>query len=109
MFKSVGAGIASIIALLALVFGLGYYGLQSYGFFAPRYTAIDNKVFHESQQYTDGKQGDLEQYEEDYNATGATQKQKDMIRSMVRHDFAAYNGPLTPELQDFLTQMRGDQ
>ena len=51
---------AAIIAALALIVGLSFLGYEMSSYFAPKYRALDNKVFKESEQYNDGMVRDLE-------------------------------------------------
>jgi hypothetical protein len=53
-------GIFGFIAVIGVLIGLSFLSYAGYSYFAPRYTAVDNKVFHESAQYNDGMVRDLE-------------------------------------------------
>lgn len=73
----------------------------------PANVALGNRVFHESQQYTDGMANDLAQFRMDY-AQATTEGAKDVIRATIRQRFGAYPADkLSPELATFLQQMRG--
>ncbi len=101
--KAIGIGFLSLLglgALLALIFGLNFFGLENYSFFAPRYTAVDNKVFHESQQYNDGMVRDLENIKREYQ--GATPEGKAALRATAIHRFEIYpRDRMPPDLQNF--------
>jgi len=60
-----------------------------YEYFAPRYTAVDAKVFKESVQYNDGMQRRLDelmiQYKTSDSAAQAT------LKPIILHEFASYN------------------
>lgn len=93
-------GLLGLCAMLALVFGLNLFGLASYSFFAPRYTAVDNKVFHESQQYNDGMIRDLEEIKREYQR--GTPEARDALRATAIHRFEIYpRDRMPPDLQNF--------
>ena len=91
-------GILALVAISVLSYSL-------YAIFAPKYRAVDNAVFHESQPYTDGMSQRLDslhvQYEE---ATSASAKA--VIRQTVRHEFSgAALAHLTDEQRAFVEEM----
>lgn len=81
----VGAGLAAI----ALFLGLSYLSYAAYEFFAPRYTAIDAKVFKESVQYNEGMIRDLSELERQYKQADADGKAA--LRPIIRHRFEVYD------------------
>ena len=98
--KIFGIGILGLIGLLALSFVLSYTGYAQYSFFAPRYAAVDNKVFHESQAYNDGMLRDLENIKREYQS--ATPEGKAALKATAIHRFEIYpRDRLTPDLQNF--------
>lgn len=83
------SGVVGVIVLAALgIFGLAYGSYELYAFFAPKYTAVDNKVFHESQQYNDGMIRDLENIKREYQQ--ATPEGKQALKATVIHRFEIY-------------------
>jgi hypothetical protein len=110
--KDILGGLAGIALVVLLVIGAAWGSFALYATFAPKYTAVNNAVFHQSQQYTDGMAQRLEQYQMAYNQA-TTQAAKDAIASMVQHDFASYSADDEAELpanaQQFLEKMRGNQ
>ena len=104
-------GLACLVGVLLLVFVLNVFDFSQYVIFQPRVTAVQNKTFHESQQYTDGKLNALRAYKVQYD-TASTDTARASIRSMVVDEFASYdnrnlNGH--PNLQAFLEQMESGQ
>ena len=98
--KFVGIGLLAIIGLVALSFVLNVAGFAQYSFFAPKYTAVDNKVFHESQQYNDGMVRDLENIKREYQS--ASPGAKDALRATAIHRFEIYpRDRMPPDLQNF--------
>jgi hypothetical protein len=98
--KAFGIGVLVLVGILVLGFVLNYAGFFSYSFFAPKYTAVDNKVFHESQQYNDGMIRDLENIKREYQH--ATPEGKDALRATAIHRFEIYPyNRLPPDLQNF--------
>lgn len=94
------ASLGGFALLLLVVFALNLFGFGNYAFFAPKYTAVDNKVFHESQQYNDGMVRDLENIKREYQH--ATPEGKDALRATALHRFEIYpRDRMPPDLQNF--------
>ncbi len=96
--------VSAILALIVLgvvgVFALGWLSYEGYAYFAPRYTAVDNKVFHESQQYNDGMLRDLENLKREYQTADANGKAA--LKATVIHRFEIYpRDRMTPDLLNF--------
>ncbi len=104
--KEVAAAISFIIAVAVLILGFGYLSFRIYSFYAPKYVGVQNKVFHQSQIYTDGAVNQLEQYQIEY--AGASAAKRAAIRSVVQEQFASFPaGRLNPNLRHFLNSMLG--
>ena len=100
-FISIGLAISAFmaIALLAL-FG---FGMNSY--FAPKYRALNNQVFKESEQYNDGMIRDLENLQIEY--INADQAHKDALRAITLHRFSVYpEDKMPPNLRNFYNDLR---
>lgn len=96
----------SLVGVVIVIVVLAALGLGIYWFTAPRYMHIQNQVFHESQQYNDGMNTELEHYRESY-ALARTPAEKASIRSIVVEEYASYpESKLNPDLVPFLEQMR---
>jgi hypothetical protein len=105
--KDLAAIFVSVIFFIALGIGLTFLGYESYQYFAPRYAAVDNKVFHESAQYNDGMVRDLENVELQYQS--ATSEQKQALRAVVLHRFSVYPEDRLPaNLRNFYDQLKGN-
>lgn len=105
MFKEVSAFIAMVVIGLAAIFGLSYLGYESYKFFAPKYRAVDNAVYHESEQYNEGMVRDLENLQLEY--INATPEGKQSLRAIVLHRFSVYpEDKLPPNLRNFYNDLR---
>ena len=85
MFKDAMAFTMSIAIGVAAIFGVSYLGYESYKFFAPKYRAVDNQVFKQSEQYNDGMIRDLENLQLEY--ISADKEHKDALRAIVLHRF----------------------
>jgi hypothetical protein len=93
----------AIVAIVAFTSGLG---LATKAVVTPVSTRIDNKIFHESQQYNDSMARDLDQFRMEWPA--ASPEAKDVIRATIRHRFAGYDSSnLAPDAQAFLVSVRG--
>ena len=105
MFKGILTGATGMALIFALMFMISLFGFEMYRFFAPRYTAVDNQVFHESQQYNDGMIRDLENWKLQY-INGDTDK-KNSIRAIVLHRFSVYPVDRMPfDLRNFYEQLQ---
>ena len=103
--KGILAIAGSLLLALAVVFGLTFFGYQMYGFFAPKYRAVDNQVFKESEQYNDGMIRDLENLQMEY--MNADKEHKDALRATVLHRFSVYPEDRMPaNLRNFYNQLR---
>jgi hypothetical protein len=104
--KIVVAVIGAIVVVLCLVFGLNYFGYANFSFFAPKYAAVQNKVFHNSPAYTQGMQQQLLASEEQYVQDAGNHEKRAAMRSLIIDQFSAYHGPLTPSLKKFYAEIQ---
>jgi len=105
MFKELSALAGMIVGAVALIFGLTFLGYKSYEFFAPKYRAVDNQVFKESEQYNDGMIRDLENLQMDY--INADKDHKDALRAIVLHRFSVYpEDKMPPNLRNFYNDLK---
>ena len=103
--KNILGLLGALVLGLALVFGLGYFVYQSTSFFKPKYVALDNQVFKESQQYNDGMIRDLQNLQMEY--INGDQGKKDSIRAIVLHRFSVYpDDKLSPDLRNFYNSLK---
>ena len=99
MKELLGAFGAIAVALL-VVAGLSFFSFKLYEYFNPKYVAVDNQVFKESQQYNDGMIRDLQSLKMEY--INGDQGKKDAIRAIVLHRFAVYpDDKMPPDLRNF--------
>jgi len=97
--------IVSLFLLLALSTGLNLFDLASYNFFAPKYRAVENKVFKESEQYNDGMVRDLENLQMEY--ANADIEHKQALRAIILHRFSVYDEDRLPSnLRSFYSQLK---
>jgi len=103
--KELLAIISAIMASIALVVGLTFFGYEMTNYFAPKYRAVDNKVFKESEQYNDGMVRDLEDLQLQY--INADAEHKDALRAIVLHRFSVYPEDHMPvNLRNFYNDLR---
>jgi hypothetical protein len=101
----IGIAIAAFCGVVLLAFGLNYASLTAHGFFEPRYTAIDAKVFKESVQYNEGMVRDLSELERQYKQADAGGKAA--LRPIIRHRFEVYDeGRLPADLAAFYDSIK---
>ena len=105
MFKEISATVGMVVGSILLIFGLSYLGYESYKFFAPKYRAVDNQVFKESEQYNDGMIRDLENLQMEYINGDADKKQA--LRAIVLHRFSVYPvDKMPPNLRNFYNELK---
>ena len=103
--KEFFAGLTGIVAGIVLIIGFSFFSYSMYGYFAPKYRAIDNQVFKESEQYNDGMIRDLENLQMEY--INADKEHKDALRAIVLHRFSVYPEDRMPvNLRNFYNQLR---
>jgi hypothetical protein len=102
MFKEISAIVVGWIAFIVLaMFG----SFWAYQYFAPKYRAVDNEVFKQSEQYNDGMIRDLENLQMDY--INADKDHKDALRAIVLHRFSVYpEDKMPPNLRNFYNDLK---
>jgi hypothetical protein len=102
MFKELSAIVVGWIAVVMFVMFGSYY---AYSYFAPKYRAVDNQVFKESEQYNDGMIRDLENLQLEYIKADADGKQA--LRAIVLHRFSVYpEDKMPPNLRNFFNDLK---
>ena len=105
MIKGIFTVVGAVVLFFALIFGLNLFGLANYSFFAPKYRAVENQVFKQSEQYNDGMIRDLENLQMEY--IKADDNQKAALKSIILHRFSVYDQNRLPaNLWNFYTQLR---
>ena len=105
LFEGIFASVTGIALFVLVIFGLSYGGYESYKFFAPKYRAVDNQVFKQSEQYNDGMIRDLENLQMEYINSDAEHKQA--IRAVVLHRFSVYPEDRMPvNLRNFYNDLK---
>ena len=108
MGKAILAGVGAFVLFLAFIFSMNLFGLGITSFFAPKYRAVENQVFKESEQYNDGMIRDLENLQLEY--INATPEAKQSLRAIVLHRFSVYpEDRMPPNLRNFYNQLRSGQ
>lgn len=97
--KTFIATVGVIVAFLALIFGLNYFGLVNYQFFAPKYENARRETFENTQSYVEWKRQELVKYHYEFIRAKDTQD-KEAIRMVVFQSFANFDlTKLSPELR----------
>lgn len=105
MFKGILVGIGALVLFFGLIFGLNLFGLGMTSFFAPKYRAVENQVYHESEQYNEGMVRDLENLQLAYIQADATGKQS--LKAITLHRFSVYpEEKMPPNLRNFYNDLR---
>jgi len=102
MFKEISAIVVGWVALIILAMFGSFFAYQ---YFAPKYRAVDNQVFKQSEQYNDGMIRDLENLQIEY--IGADADKKQALRAIVLHRFSVYpEDKMPPNLRNFYNELR---
>ena len=102
MFKEISAIVVGWVALIVLAMFGSFF---AYEYFAPKYRAVDNQVFKQSEQYNDGMIRDLENLQMEYINSDAEHKQA--IRAVVLHRFSVYPEDRMPvNLRNFYNDLK---
>ncbi len=92
-----GIGIFGTLIVAVVVLGaLSAFGDYAYyAYFTPRYIAVQNSAFKQSQAYNDGMANEVgNKYEDFVNATDPTVKAS--IGAVVRNEFRSYDATKLP-------------
>lgn len=97
------AGIVGCVAVLSLMFGLTWLGIEWRGFFGPKQAAVERKIFRETRSYDEGMIQQLSRYRLQY-VRADSEVEREAILSTVRTMFAEYDAGKLPsvELSNFL-------
>jgi len=102
MFKEISAIVVGWVALIILAMFGSFFAYQ---YFAPKYRAVDNQVFKQSEQYNDGMIRDLENLQIEY--IGADAEKKQALRAIVLHRFSVYpEDKMPPNLRNFYNDLK---
>jgi len=102
MFKELSAIVLGWIAFIAVCMFGSFFAYQ---YFAPKYRAVDNEVFKQSEQYNDGMIRDLENLQIEYISSDAEKKQA--LRAIVLHRFSVYpEDKMPPNLRNFYNSLK---
>ena len=102
MFKEISAIVIGWVALIILAMFGSFF---AYSYFAPKYRAVDNQVFKESEQYNDGMIRDLENLQIEYISADADKKQA--LRAITLHRFSVYpEDKMPPNLRNFYNDLK---
>ena len=93
-----------IILLLAIIFSVGLFGFGMNAFFAPKYRALENKVFKESEQYNDGMVRDFENLRLEYLKAKDVDSKK-VIALTIKHRFSVYLDKLNYDQKQFYNSL----
>jgi len=102
MFKEISAIVVGWVALIVLAMFGSFFAYQ---YFAPKYRAVDNQVFKQSEQYNDGMIRDLENLQIEY--IGGNAEKKQALRAIVLHRFSVYpEDKMPPNLRNFYNDLK---
>lgn len=88
LFADFAAYALATVFVVAIFLGVSFGAWASYSYFKPKYVAVDNETFHQSQQYNDGMIRDLEELQLEY--IKAPEEQKPALKAVILHRFSVY-------------------
>ena len=107
--RDIFAGLLALLSILLLVAVLSFYSLGLKSITAPWNTAIDNKVFQQSQQYNESMIRDLANIQIQY-LSAKDEATKDALKAIVIHRYSVYDRTKLPSnLQLFYSQIVSEQ
>jgi len=92
-------GIPWVLIFVIIVVAVSFGSWYLWAYFAPKTAAVQNEVFHQSQQYNDGMVRDLENLRMEYLRADETGKA--LLKSTILHRFAGYD-----ELRSFYESLK---
>ncbi|MHC1758288.1 MAG: hypothetical protein AB9917_02020 [Negativicutes bacterium] len=105
MLKDIAVLVLGLILLLGAGWAIQGNTFFMYQFFAPKIEQVRYDTFKQSQAYNEGMQQELASMQRDW-AT-ATLSQKDSLRSIILHRYAAYDDNSLPShLRAFMNEVR---
>jgi hypothetical protein len=94
------------LVVLAVLIGVSFFGLGMKSFFSPKFRAVEQKVFHESEQYNDGMIRDFQNLRLEY--LRGTPEQKEALKGTILHRMSVYPKDRLPiELRSFYFEIQG--
>lgn len=100
-------GLAGLVVLGGLGFGLNAAGLANFAFFAPRYEAVRRDVMIQSRAYSEATTREFYRLKLQYQQA-KSDDERSTIRAMALHEAEAFDRDrLPPDLQLFITQLGG--
>lgn len=94
--------VGGLALLLAVLAGLGLYGLEWKRYFKPRHAEIDRTVFEQTPSFVHGKVQHLTRLRGDYERAD-TDAQRETLKTMIRHEAAVVDlSLLPPDLRNFI-------
>lgn len=105
MIRFFFGSVLGVVAFIALISGISFLSFKSYEFYAPKYRAVDAKVFKESEQYNDGMIRDLSELQRQY--VTADDAGKAALKPIIIHRFAVYDETRLPaDLRAFYVSIK---
>lgn len=106
-FKIIGIGLAVLLALLVLGFGLRGASLFTYKFWAPQEENVRREVFENTKSFNQGTIQELAQAYNEFNDPKASEAQKAALKAMALHQTADFDiDKMPPYLAAWVGQLR---
>jgi len=91
---------------LGVIFGVSYFGLFQYKFFAPKYEKARREVFENTQSYVEGKRQEIIKYKLEYDLAD-TEQDKNALKYTILQTTANLDlDLLEDDLKDFVLELR---
>lgn len=103
--KATLVAIGGLVLTLALLAGLGLFGLEWKRYFKPRHAEIDRTVFEQTPSFVHGKIQHITRLRGDYERAD-TAAQRETLKTMIRHEAAVVDlSLLPPDLRNFIQSL----
>ena len=102
---TVGLVLACVFGIGALGTVAGFWNFAMFSYFAPKVVAVQNQVFHESQQYNDGMLANLSDLMLEYKRA-KNQEERDALAAVIHQQYGRYpQDRMPPNLRDFYNSL----
>ena len=103
--KTIFAYLLGLLLLLVLTFGLSYFALFQFGYFAPKFEAVKREVFVNTPSFILGKEQELAKYRGEY--LRGDESTKAIIKSVISQSIAGVDrSDLSAQSRAFLAELK---
>lgn len=105
--KIVGWSVLALIGLLVLSFVFNAMGWVNLAFWGPKYEDTKRDIFENTQSYVHGKTTHIAKLRLEYESTESETRKKALKRMILTEASTVENELLPPDMQAFISRLRG--